>query len=767
MLTPQNRIMAGIVSRLAKFMPVVLLAAPMVSTAQTNLAIYSDSLASGWMDYSYWCVRNFANTSPVHSGSDSISVAITNAFGGLQLYHAGITNTAYGSVSFWLNGGTTGGQQLQMYGLLGTPPTGQAARFFLDSPPPNAWKQYTVPLGALGVANVTNFSGFAIQDSVGASEPTFFADDIQLTSSTPPSVVHQTVNAGLPIRTADARWFGMNTAVWDVALDTPLSISQLTNLGARALRFPGGSDSDDYHWVLNRQDANTWTWSTTLPNYIDVMTNLNAEAMTTVNYGTGFTNEAAAWVAYVNATTTNMQFLGVDATGSNWHKAGYWASLRAAAPLGTDDGLNFLRISRATPLGFKYWEIGNEEYGSWETDSNTLPHDPYTYAQRAQAYISLMKAVDPTIKIGVVVNPGEDSYANNSNHPAYNSREGIYHNGWTPVLLTTLSSLSVTPDFLIYHRYPQSPGGETDAGLLQSTTAWAADASNLRQQITDYVGVNGTNIEIVCTENNSVSSNPGKQSTSLVNGLFLADGMAALMQTELNGLFWWNLRNGGVSTTNNNSPLLYGWREYGDYGILEGTNLYPPYYTERLMQHFVQPGDTVITASSDYVLLSTYAVRKQDGSLTVLAVNKDPVNTLTGQVALAGFIPASNGTVYSYGMPQDNAAESGIGSPDVAQTNLSGVGTNFNYAFPPYSATVLALAPAPAKLLAIAVPPPENQFVFQLQGQGGVPYVVQRSTNLITWTTLSTNTSVTGIINLTNTVTPSSPKQFWRAIWQP
>src|SRR5208282_2878809 len=182
----------------------------------------------------------------------------------------------------------------------------------------------------------------------------------------------------------------------------------------------------------------------------------------------------------------------------------------------------------------KYWEIGNEEYGSWEVDSNNVPHDPYTYALRARDYISLMKAVDTTIKIGVVVTPGEDSSVNNTNHPAYNAREGTYHNGWTAVLLATLTSLGVTPDFLIHHRYPQNPGGENDGALLQSSTGWASDAANLRQMITDYVGSNGTNIELLCTENNSVSSAPGKQSVSLVNGLFRADSLAQLMQTEFN-----------------------------------------------------------------------------------------------------------------------------------------------------------------------------------------------------------------------------------------
>ena len=46
---------------------------------------------------------------------------------------------------------------------------------------------------------------------------------------------------------------------------------------------------------------------------------------------------------------------------------------------------------------------------------------------------------------------------------------------------------------------------------------------DLRQQLSDYLGNAGAAVEIVVTENNSVYTNPGKQSTSIVNGLFLLD----------------------------------------------------------------------------------------------------------------------------------------------------------------------------------------------------------------------------------------------------
>ena len=304
------------------------LAAPAVDLAQ-NLTVYDDALENGWSDGSYNITLNYFNTSPVHSGSYSISATITAAYGGIQLNHSKMTNSAYASISFWLNGGSSGGQQLQMYANLSTGV--QSARYYLNAPMVNTWQQYIVPLAALGVANATNFTGFVIQDSAGSSEPTFYVDDIQLVSTSGPTLTHLTVNAGQPLRTADARWFGINTPNWDSVLDTPQTMAILTNMGVTALRLPGGSESDDYHWLYNRTDANTWTWATSLANFIHVITNLNAQAMTTVNYGTGSSNEAAAWVAYVNASTTNTQSLGVDANGSNWQTVGYWAALRGRA----------------------------------------------------------------------------------------------------------------------------------------------------------------------------------------------------------------------------------------------------------------------------------------------------------------------------------------------------------------------------------------------------------------------------------------------------
>src|SRR5262245_11202485 len=201
-------------------------------------------------------------------------------------------------------------------------------------------------------------------------------------------------------------------------------------------------------------------------------------------------------------------------------------------------------------------------------------------------------------------------------------------------MLNTLRTLGVTPDFVIYHRYEQAPGAESDSALLQSARTWANDAADLRQQLNDYLGTLGASVELVCTENNSVYSNPGKQTTSLVNGLYYADSFGQFMQTEFTTFMWWILRNAQESG-NNNSTSLYGWRQYGDYGIVSAQNdRYPAYYVSKLVSRFASPGDLVIQTTTNYNLLSAYAVKRMDGSVSVLLINKDSTNTLTASIAL-------------------------------------------------------------------------------------------------------------------------------------
>ena len=120
---------------------------------------------------------------------------------------------------------------------------------------------------------------------------------------------------------------------------------------------------------------------------------------------------------------------------------------------------------------------------------------------------------------------------------------------------------------------------------------------------------------------------------------------------------------------------------------------YPTYYTMKLLSHFARGGDTVVNATSSSTLLSIYAAKRTDGSLSLLVINKHPTNTQSASVALAGFAPGATATVYSYGIPQDDAAKpGGSGLVDLATSNLTISGATFSATFAPYSASVISLA---------------------------------------------------------------------------
>ena len=160
--------------------------------------------------------------------------------------------------------------------------------------------------------------------------------------------------------------------------------------------------------------------------------------------------------------------------------------------------------------------------------------------------MKLMRAADTNhlIKIGVVAVTGEDSDNNGYfGHPATNPRTHLSHNGWTPVMLATLSNAGVLPDFLIYHWYPEY-NSDNDSALLQGTGNWTPDAASLRQMLTDYLGPYGSNVELLITENNSDAGAQGKQSVSLVNALPLLTrtALGQATQTEFNSFIWWDLR---------------------------------------------------------------------------------------------------------------------------------------------------------------------------------------------------------------------------------
>ena len=450
-----------------------------------------------------------------------------------------------------------------------------------------------------------------------------------------------TVNTGTSLGTIPTTAFGVNTAVWDGYLLDSSVPTLLSQAGVTALRFPGGSTSDVYHWQTQSLTGGGYLVANdTFDNFMTVAHETGASPIITVNYGSnaagnggGDPNEAAAWVDYANNTKK---------------------------------------------YGVKYWEVGNELYGNgeygaaWEEDLHT-DHSPSAYGSNVVAYSAAMKSKDPTIKVGAVLaSPGDWP---DGQSPDWNS--GV------------LAACGTKIDFVIVHWYAQGPGSESDSYLLGSTSTLAAKVAKVRSLISQYCGSNAPNVQIFVTETNSVSYNPGKQTVGLVNGMFAADDYMTWLENGVANVDWWDLHNGG-NTGNNNSGSLYGSANYGDYGLLSSglggepaaQTPFAPYYGIQMLSYLGKPGDQMVSASSSQSLLTVHAVKQAGGKLALLLINKSPSVAYAANVSVSGYTPAAADTVYTYGQ-SSSAVTSASGS----------AGSSFTQTVPPYSLTTVVLSP--------------------------------------------------------------------------
>src|ERR1700678_1700300 len=229
--------------------------------------------------------------------------------------------------------------------------------------------------------------------------------------------VNVTVDVTSAVVKVDGRVFGVNTACWDWSFDTAATGPLLAGASIGVLRYPGGGTSDVYFWTTNQ------VWSTNSSNvpitgsystmgtdfdqFASVALAQNSQAFITVNYGTSTPQDAANWVAYS-------------------YSRGY---------------------------GFKYWEVGNENYGTWETDINSPQHDPVEYANRFVQYYHQMKAEDPAIEVGAVAPTSTEGPYDFPSEGVTDPVTGKTVTDWTSIMLSTMHSQGVMPDFLICHRY--------------------------------------------------------------------------------------------------------------------------------------------------------------------------------------------------------------------------------------------------------------------------------------------------------------------------
>ena len=485
---------------------------------------------------------------------------------------------------------------------------------------------------------------------------------------------------------------GMNTSVYYNFLQASYLSPALDRTGVTIVRYPGGNYSDFYHWANhtapNGYAAPSSNFGTFITSILNAPNGLAKQAMVTVDYGAslndtmgGQPQEAAAWVAYsnglVNGANATMH-LGTDDEGNNWGTVRYWAALRAANPTNPNwatDGStgvvlnpsdmpsitpgNFLKMNRPEPVGVKYWEIGNELNGNgyfgpglnWQHDRHSLavgaarqgdPNlSPTFYGQQVVIFADAMKAVDPTIKIGGVLN-------NASNYDPF-----------------VLQAAAPSMDFGIVHYYPNY-SGTSDSAALSFLANRVTDIPNFitssRNLINANAGADASHIPIFLTE----FGNLGNTLPGVAEGLQTVIDYAAFLKSGVESAEMWEMvTKSFLNDSANFSPNARG-----------------SYYAMLALHDFIRPGDTFVSASSTQNSTGIiYAARRPDGELALMLINPDTTAQAI-PVTINGDSFADSGTQYLTSL-----------TTNPVESVVSGLGNQFTASVPARSIMTLVIAP--------------------------------------------------------------------------
>lgn len=453
-----------------------------------------------------------------------------------------------------------------------------------------------------------------------------------------PADVDVTVNVKEGLGTIPSTAYGLNSAIWDAEMNSSQTQNLLQAANIGMLRYPGGSYGDIYHWETHTAPGGYVAPGTDFDAFMGTVKKIGAQPILIADYGSGTPEEAAGWVRYANITK------------------GY---------------------------GAKYWEVGNELYGNgyygngWEADEHA-DKSPRAYANNVLDYITAMKAVDPTIKVGAVLTtPG-------------NWPDGVLGSGdnadWNHTVIPIIAKKA---DFVIAHWYP---GGSSAEQMLDTP---ASQLAGELQQLRDQLNAAGAgDLPIALTETNGnllMDTQP--------NALFAADTYATALANGVFTIDWWNTHNGATAI----STAPNGQTDYGDFGLLSSgacvgevcqpalNTPFPPYYAIKMLSQLGRPGDQLVRAGASTNKVAAHAVHKANGDVSVMLINKDVSASHTVALNYEGFTPdGSAATVATF---RDKATSIETSTGDAATQTL-----------PPYSITTVTVHAKSGTASALSAP---------------------------------------------------------------
>lgn len=732
------------------------LAAGVLSAPAQDQIIYSDALQNGWENWG-WATLNYGVTTPVHSGTKSISVQ-ANAWEAIYLHHDAFDSSPFGSVSFWIHGDPKSGQKLQLQALL----NGQAQNPYALEPT-NGWQEITVPLSALGAANKPNLDGFWIQDTTGTAQPAFFLDDMRLIAGgpvPPPSAITLTVDPRANRRPIDPRIYGMAFA----------SQAQVADLNI-PLNRSGGNSESRYNWQINAHNrAMDWYFQSLADSSATPGAEADAFIAGTKNSGAQpmLTIPLLEWAPKLGPNRARLSSFSVakygQQTDTDWQwfpDAGNGIRPGGAYITGNDPNDANVRVTSAFQMDWlrhltnrwgtaRYYILDNEP-SLWHSTHRDIHPAGATMAEVRDKFFEFapkIKEIDPQ---ALIVGPeewgwsgyfysGADQQAGPANNwSRYPDREANGNRDYLPWFLDRMRERSDAIgkrllDVFTVHYYPQ--GGEYSSDTSNSTqlkrarstrslwdpsytdASWINDKVRLIPRLREWVNAHYPGTEIGITEYSWGADNhiSGATAQADIFGIFGREGL--------------DLANRWTTPTTG-SPTYNAIKMYRNYdGQKSGF------------------GETSVNASApDADKVSIFAAeRAADRALTIIAINKQLSSEAQTILTLTNF-PASVAQRW-----QLTAANNITRLADQTAVN-----NTFSNTLPAQSITLFVVQ---QRTIRIGRPTIENSNVrFTLEATAGRRYALESSDNLAVWTREQTNS-----VTLEFTQPKPAAPRFYRAV---
>ncbi len=385
---------------------------------------------------------------------------------------------------------------------------------------------------------------------------------------------------------------GVNTASWDSNFPDPAVASELSAAGTGLIRYPGGSYADGYLW-----QSNTYQGTADPVDFAQYSSQVDSisggQKFVTVNYGSDTPADAAAWVTQ----------------------------------------------SATAGQGVALWEIGNEEYGSWEIDDHANPHTAASYASNGLAYMQAMKTANPNAQI--CYDYGMDG----------NLAPGSGVTDYQDWNATILQADSADINCADVHWYPiNGLPTESVQSIMELIDNIPPAAAEVKAALSAY---DPSAYFVVGETNMSQTANPWNEEP--VGALFAAANAMEWLSFGAQSVDWWDVHNYGTSTAD------FGMLSSATGGEPAVDTPEPPYYGYQLAAKLAVKGAKVGTLAVATPNIYGYYSDLPGGSYAVMLVNADPANGYSVAASSLG-LSSSAETEYSY-----SAA-----NPTVTQSSFTG-----------------------------------------------------------------------------------------------